>query len=228
MRWAVIAFGGTNCDQDVYYAISGFGVDCDWIWQKDGLKKNYDAIIIPGGFSYGDYLRPGAIAARADIMNDVHTLVQDGSLVLGICNGAQIACESGLVPGIFTRNTYPKFVCRSTYLRVETNESPFTSLFEAGDVISIPIAHGMGRYVPPLLSEPSGAPDVAFRFCDEHGRSTPAVNHNGAHEHITGVFGSTRNILAMMPHPERACDALLGSIDGTRIFRSMIDYCEHR
>ena len=227
MKWAVITFGGTNCDQDVHYAVSGLGVDCDLVWQKNGLTKNYDAVIIPGGFSYGDYLRAGAIAARTDIMNDVRTLVQDGSLVLGICNGAQITCESGLVPGVFTRNEYPKFVCRSAHLCVETNESPFTSLFEVGEVISVPIAHGMGRYVPLPLSE-SSAPDVAFRFCDEHGRSTPAVNHNGAHEHITGVFGSTRNVLAMMPHPERACDALLGSTDGTRIFRSMIDYCEHR
>ena len=223
MRWAVIAFGGSNCDQDAYSAVSGLGVDCDWVWYKDGLKKNYDAVILPGGFSYGDYLRAGAIAARTDIMNDVRALALDGGLVLGICNGAQIACESGLVPGVFTRNEYPKFVCRQAYLRVETNESPFTSLFEPGEVIKVPIAHGEGRYVPV-----SSKPDIAFRFCDEHGASTPAVNHNGAYEHITGAFGATRNILAMMPHPERACDELLGSSDGARIFGSMIAYSEQR
>ena len=227
MRWAVITFGGTNCDQDVHYAVSSLGVDCDLLWHKSGLAKNYDAIIIPGGFSYGDYLRAGAIAARTDIMNDVRTRVQDGSLVLGICNGAQITCESGLIPGVFTKNEYPKFVCRPAHLRVETNESPFTSRFKVGEVISVPIAHGLGRYVPSLGSD-SSAPDIAFRFCDELGKMTPAANHNGSYEHITGVFGGTRNILAMMPHPERACDALLGSVDGTRIFRSMIDYCEQK
>jgi len=225
MRWAVIAFGGSNCDQDACYAVSGLGVDCDWVWYKDGLRKEYDAIIIPGGFSYGDYLRAGAIAARTEIMSDVASLTQNGSLVIGICNGAQIACESELVPGVFARNTYPTFICRSTHLRVETNKSPFTSRFEVGEVITVPIAHGEGRYVP---SPAFGSPDVAFRFCNEHGELTSAVNHNGTYEHITGVFGNTRNVLAMMPHPERACDELLGSVDGTRIFGSMIDYCENR
>ena len=225
MRWAVIAFGGSNCDQDAHNAISELGVDCDWIWYKDGLTKSYDAVIIPGGFSYGDYLRAGAIAARTPIMDDIRALAQNGGLVLGICNGAQIACESDLVPGIFTRNEYPKFVCRFAYLRVETKESPFTSRFTSGDVIKMPIAHGEGRYVPP--SDTSSA-DVAFRFCNKEGMITPEANPNGAYKNITGVFGATRNVLAMMPHPERACNELIGSIDGIRIFGSMMDYCENQ
>jgi phosphoribosylformylglycinamidine synthase len=225
MRWAVIAFGGSNCDQDAHNAISELGVDCDWIWYKDGLTKSYDAVIIPGGFSYGDYLRAGAIAAHMPIMDDIRTLAQNDGLVLGICNGAQIACESDLVPGVFTRNEYPKFVCRSAYLCVETNESPFTSRFTSGDVIKIPIAHGIGRYVPPAYTSFA---DVAFRFCNKEGITTPEVNHNGSYKNITGVFGATRNVLAMMPHPERACSELIGSIDGIRIFGSMMDYCENQ
>ena len=230
MRFAVIQFGGSNCDRDARYVISDIcGVDCDLVWYKDGLSRQYDAVVLPGGFSYGDYLRAGAIAARTPVMKDVIAYARQGRLVLGICNGAQILAESGLVPGVFTINAYPKFICRSVYLRVETTDSPFTSLYRIGDVIRIPIAHKEGRYVAPedLLCQLNATGRVAFRFCDASGTLTPESNPNGATEHITGVLDETRNVLAMMPHPERASEEILSSEDGKKVFLSMITHIEH-
>jgi phosphoribosylformylglycinamidine synthase subunit PurQ / glutaminase len=230
MRFAVIQFGGSNCDRDARHVISDIcGVDCDLVWYKDGLSRPYDAVILPGGFSYGDYLRAGAIAARTPVMNDVISHANQGRLVLGICNGAQILAESGLVPGVFTINAYPKFICRSVHLRVETRDSPFTSLYRKGDVIRIPIAHKEGRYVAPedLLCQLNGTGRIAFRFCDTSGNLTPDSNPNGAIEHITGVLNETRNVLAMMPHPERASEEILSSEDGKKVFLSMITHIEH-
>ncbi len=229
MRFAVIQFGGSNCDRDALHVISDIcGVDCDLVWYKDGLSRPYDAVILPGGFSYGDYLRAGAIAARTPVMNDVIAHAKRGHLVLGICNGAQILAESGLVPGVFTINAYPKFICRSVHLRVETTDSPFTSLYRKGDVIRIPIAHKEGRYVAPedLLCQLNGTGRIAFRFCDASGTLTPESNPNGAIEHITGVLNETRNVLAMMPHPERASEEILSSEDGKKVFMSMIAHIE--
>jgi phosphoribosylformylglycinamidine synthase I len=230
MRFAVIQFGGSNCDRDARHVISDIcGVDCDLVWYKDGLSRPYDAVILPGGFSYGDYLRAGAIAARTPVMNDVIAHAKRGRLVLGICNGAQILAESGLVPGVFTINAYPKFICRSVHLRVETTDSPFTSLYRKGDVIRIPIAHKEGRYVAPedLLCQLNGTGRIAFRFCDASGTLTPESNPNGAREHITGVLNESRNVLAMMPHPERASEEILSSEDGKKVFLSMITHIEH-
>lgn len=230
MRFAVIQFGGSNCDRDAWHVISEIcGVDCDLVWYKDGLSRPYDAVILPGGFSYGDYLRAGAIAARTPVMNDVIAHAKRGRLVLGICNGAQILAESGLVPGVFTINAYPKFICRSVHLRVETTDSPFTSLYRKGDVIRIPIAHKEGRYVAPedLLCQLNGTGRIAFRFCDASGTLTPESNPNGAREHITGVLNETRTVLAMMPHPERASEEILSSEDGKKVFLSMITHIEH-
>ena len=230
MRFAVIQFGGSNCDRDARYVISDIcGVDCDLVWYKDGLSRPYDAVILPGGFSYGDYLRAGAIAARTPVMKDVIAHAQKGRLVLGICNGAQILAESGLVPGVFTINAYPKFICRSVHLRVETTNSPFTSLYRKGDIIRIPIAHKEGRYVAPedLLCELNDTARIAFRFCDAAGNLTPECNPNGAMEHITGVLNKTRNVLAMMPHPERASEEILSSEHGKKVFLSMITHIEH-
>jgi phosphoribosylformylglycinamidine synthase len=229
MRFAVIQFGGSNCDRDARHVLSDIcGVDCDLVWYKDGLSRPYDAVILPGGFSYGDYLRAGAIAARTPVMKEVIAHAQCGRLVLGICNGAQILAESGLVPGVFTINAYPKFVCRSVHLRVETTDSPFTSLYRKGDVIRIPIAHKEGRYVAPkdLLYGLNQAGRIAFRFCDASGNLTPESNPNGAMEHITGVLNETRNVLAMMPHPERASEEILSSEDGKKVFLSMITHIE--
>jgi phosphoribosylformylglycinamidine synthase I len=229
MRFAVIQFGGSNCDRDAVHALADVcGVDTDLIWYKDGLSRQYDALILPGGFSYGDYLRAGAIAARTPVMEEVIAHARAGRLVLGICNGAQICAESGLVPGVFTINAYPKFICRPTFLRVEQTRSPFTGEYRDHEVIQVPIAHKEGRYVAPpaLLRTLDQANRVLFRFCDDHGNLTPESNPNGSAGHITGVCNETGNVCAMMPHPERASEAVLGSDDGKRIFSSMIRYIE--
>ncbi|MGD1005121.1 MAG: phosphoribosylformylglycinamidine synthase I [Methanoregulaceae archaeon] len=231
MRFGVVQFGGSNCDRDVVYALSKVcSVDTDLIWYKERLKKNYDAVILPGGFSYGDYLRAGAIAARTAIMGDVVKHAESGKLVLGICNGAQILAESGLVPGVFTINAYPKFICKWVHLRLENVISPFTSLYKKGDVVKMPIAHAEGRYVAPAetLSALNKNNRVVFRFCDENGNVTSDVNPNGAAENITGVLSVKNNVLAMMPHPERSSEQILGSADGKRIFESMIQYIERK
>ena len=227
MRFAVVQFGGSNCDRDVVHVLSEVcGVDTDLIWHKEGLKRAYDAVIIPGGFSYGDYLRAGAIAARTPVMDDIRKHGAGGGLVLGICNGAQILAESGLIPGVFTINAYPKFICKWVHLRVETVESPFTSCYKKGTVIKIPIAHAEGRYVAPpaTIASLNDARRIAFRFCDENGRVIPASNPNGAAENITGVLSENGNVLAMMPHPERASEGILGSVEGKPVFDSMIRY----
>jgi len=231
MRFGVVQFGGSNCDRDVVYALSEVcSVDTDLIWYKERLKKNYDAVILPGGFSYGDYLRAGAIAARTPIMGDVMKHAESRKLVLGICNGAQILAESGLVPGVFTINAYPKFICKWVHLRLENVASPFTSLYKKGDIVKMPIAHAEGRYVAPVetLSALNKKNRVVFRFCDENGNVNSDVNPNGAAENITGVLSVKNNVLAMMPHPERASEQILGSADGKRIFESMIHYIERK
>jgi len=229
MRFAVIQFGGSNCDRDVAYVLNEVcGVDTDLVWYKEGLSPVHDAVILPGGFSYGDYLRAGAIAARTRVMDDVRRLAGRGGLVLGICNGAQILAESGLVPGVFTVNAYPKFICRHALLRVEKGKTPFTLLYQEGEVVRIPIAHREGRYIPPAEGGARKAVTarVAFRFCDEKGEVTPQSNPNGSHENITGVLSAGGNVLAMMPHPERASEEILGSSDGRRVFDSMILFLE--
>jgi phosphoribosylformylglycinamidine synthase len=229
MKAAVIQFGGSNCDRDVAYVIQEVcGAEADLIWYKDGINKQYDAIILPGGFSYGDYLRAGAIAARTPIMADVIQAAHTGTLVLGICNGAQIAAESSLIPGVFTINSYPKFICEPAYLRVENTTSPFTRLYREDEVVRIPIAHKEGRYVVPEsdLARLEAENRIAFRFCDKDGRVTEAANPNGATGNITGVLSEKQNVLVMMPHPERASEEILGSTDGKKIFDSMIAHCE--
>jgi phosphoribosylformylglycinamidine synthase len=229
MRFAVVQFGGSNCDRDVCHVLTDVcGVDTDLVWYKDGLSRSYDAVVLPGGFSYGDYLRPGAIAARTPIMADVIRHAKTGGLVLGICNGAQIASEAGLVPGVFTLNAYPKFISRHVHLRVENTTSPFTTLYRKDEVIRIPIAHAEGRYVAPLMeiARLNREKRVAFRFCDEHGNVGPESNPNGSTESITGILSEGGNVLAMMPHPERASEAVLGSEDGVKIFNSMVAYIE--
>ena len=228
MRFAVIRFGGSNCDLDTVHVLDEvLGVPTDLVWYRDGLRRGYDAVVLPGGFSYGDYLRAGAIAARTPIMADVLRHVEAGGLVLGICNGAQIGAESGLVPGVFTQNEVPRFVCRPTHLRVETAESPFTLLFRRGEVIQLPVAHGEGRYVAPpeIVAQLNRERRVAFRYCDADGQVTAEANPNGSVEGIAGVLSGNRNVLVMMPHPERASEQVLGSEDGRRIFESMIAHC---
>ncbi|EHQ34855.1 phosphoribosylformylglycinamidine synthase subunit PurQ [Methanoplanus limicola] len=229
MRFAVLQFGGSNCDKDALHVLRDVcGVDTDLVWYREGLKREYDGIIIPGGFSYGDYLRAGAIATRTPVMADVVRHSEKGGLVLGICNGAQISAESSLVPGVFTINEYPKFICREVYLRVENADSPFTSAYSEGEVIRLPIAHKEGRYVasPEDIADLKNEKRVAFRFCNKDGEVTPDSNPNGTTENITGILGRGGNVLAMMPHPERASEDVLGSSDGKKIFDSMISYIE--
>jgi phosphoribosylformylglycinamidine synthase len=231
MRFGVVQFGGSNCDRDVVRVLSEVcGVDTDLIWYKERLKKHYDAVILPGGFSYGDYLRAGAIAARTPIMDDILKHSANGGLVLGICNGAQILAESGLIPGVFTMNAYPKFICKWVLLRVENAATPFTSEFKKGDVIRIPIAHAEGRYVAPpgVIGSLNRTGRIAFRFCDGEGNITEEANPNGAAENITGVLSEAANVLAMIPHPERASEDVLGSTDGKKIFDSMIRSIERK
>ena len=220
MRFAVVQFGGSNCDRDTYHVLSDVcGVDTDLVWYKDGLKRPYDAVVLPGGFSYGDYLRAGAIAARTPVMTELIRHAKNGGLVLGICNGAQIGSEAGLIPGTFTLNAYPKFISRHVHLRVENTTSPFTALYREGEVIRLPIAHKEGRYVAPddvIARLNQGR--VAFRFCDEYGNTTPESNPNGSAKNIAGVLSEAGNVPAMMPHPERASEPLLGSEDGVKIF----------
>jgi phosphoribosylformylglycinamidine synthase I len=231
MRFAIIQFGGSNCDLDTHHALQDVcGVDTDLVWYKEELKHQYDAIIIPGGFSYGDYLRAGAIAARTPIMQAILGHVQEGRLLLGICNGAQIGAESGFIPGTFTINAYPKFICRWVHIRVENAETPFTSQYRGGEVVRIPIAHKEGRYVatPSTVDALNRNHQIAFRFCDEKGEVSPQENPNGSIEQITGVLNEKKNVLLMMPHPERASERILGSEDGKKIFTSMIAHVEKK
>jgi phosphoribosylformylglycinamidine synthase I len=231
MRFAVIQFGGSNCDLDTHHALQDVcGVDTDLVWYKEDLSRVYDAIIIPGGFSYGDYLRAGAIAARTRIMQKILRHVQEGRLLLGICNGAQIGAESGFIPGTFTINAYPKFICRWVHIRVENAATPFTSLYQEGEVVRIPIAHKEGRYIaaPGDIETLNRNRQIAFRFCDDRGIVSSQENPNGSVEQITGVLNAEKNVLLMMPHPERASEQILGSEDGKKIFASMIAHVEQQ
>ncbi|HYC20273.1 MAG TPA: phosphoribosylformylglycinamidine synthase I [Candidatus Bathyarchaeia archaeon] len=222
MNIAILRFGGSNCDLDVQKALNNLGVGAELVWYKETLK-NYDGAIIPGGFSYGDYLRAGAIAARTKIMQSVAQMAADGKPILGICNGAQILSESHLVPGTFTLNQYPKFICKWVKLRT-VGKSPFTDLTNA--IVDLPIAHKEGRYVvdPLLLKELYENDQVVFKYVDENGRPTLAANPNGSLDNIAGISNLEKNVLAMMPHPERASEKLLGSTDGDAIFESMVRY----
>jgi phosphoribosylformylglycinamidine synthase len=222
MNIAILRFGGSNCDLDVKKALNNLGVGAELVWYKETLKS-FDGAIIPGGFSYGDYLRAGAIAARTKIMQSVAQMAADGKPILGICNGAQILSESHLVPGTFTLNQYPKFICRWVKLRT-VGKSPFTELSNA--IVDLPIAHKEGRYVvePRLLKELYENDQVVFRYVDDTGRPTLAANPNGSLDNIAGISNLEKNVLAMMPHPERASEKLLGSTDGNAIFESMVRY----
>jgi len=224
MKFGVVVFPGSNCDHDAYHVVSKHvGQPVDFIWHKQTDLSGYDAILIPGGFSYGDYLRAGALARFSPVMNAVKDFAADGKFVFGICNGFQILCESGLLPGALIRNADLNFVCRHVNVRVENNGTPFTYELANGDVLSLPVAHAEGNYTCDDATfhnlEENG--QIVFRYCDENGYTTPEANPNGALDNIAGICNLDRNVLGMMPHPERACEDLLGSHDGLGIFRSL-------
>ncbi|MBK8312787.1 MAG: phosphoribosylformylglycinamidine synthase subunit PurQ [Acidobacteria bacterium] len=226
MKFGVVVFPGSNCDHDTYHVISKvIGQPVDFIWHKEEEVDRCDAIILPGGFSYGDYLRTGAIARFSPVMRAVQDFARDGGLVLGICNGFQILCEAGLLPGALLRNRDLKFICGHLNIRVENNKSPFTSAYNEGQVLSIPVAHGEGNYFcdARTLDELESEGRVIFRYCDKDGGATVEANPNGSINNIAGICNRERNVLGLMPHPERASESLLGSNDGRGVFLSMAD-----
>lgn len=227
MKFGVIVFPGSNCDQDVYHVLGAvLGQPVDYLWHGDTDVAGYDCLVLPGGFSYGDYLRAGAIARFAPIMPAVIDFARSGGLVLGICNGFQILLEAGLLPGAMRRNDCLQFRCQWTYLRVENNATPFTNRFREGQVIRIPIAHGEGNYYADAatLAELEANRQIIFRYCNRDGEVTPAANPNGSVGNIAGIVNREGNILGMMPHPERCAESLLGGTDGRELFASIVDW----
>lgn len=226
MRFAVVVFPGSNCDMDTYSALREvFGQEVDYVWHQSDSVIGYDCVILPGGFSYGDYLRAGAIARFSPVMKAVRGFAEEGGLVLGICNGFQILCEAGLLPGALLRNTDLRFHCEWVHLRVENNRTPFTSRYKEGAVIRIPIAHGEGRYHadPDTLMAMEERHQVVFRYCTASGVVLSEANPNGSVGNIAGVCNEAGNVLGLMPHPERAVEDLLGGTDGRGLFESIID-----
>ena len=221
MTVAVVQFGGSNCDRDAVQALAELGIDADLVWHEDGLPADAEGVVLPGGFSYGDYLRAGAMAARSPIMQDVREAAADGTPVLGVCNGAQIGSESGLTPGAFTTNRSARFQCEHVHLRVENADTPWTAAYDEGDVVELPIAHGEGRFEvsDDRLDELEAEDRVLFRYCDERGEVTDGANPNGSKHNVAGVLGERDSVAVLMPHPERAALADIGPTDGQGILR---------
>ena len=225
MKFGVVVFPGSNCDHDAFHAIGHvLQKPVEFIWHQSEDLRGCDAIILPGGFSYGDYLRTGAIARFSPVMNSVEKFAKGGGLVLGICNGFQILCEAGLLPGALLRNTSLQYRCRWVHIRTERCETPFTRAARPGQVLKIPISHGEGRYFAPpeTLARLRRNGQIVFRYSTPDGQITDAANPNGALENIAGVCSESRNVLGLMPHPERASEALLGSEDGRLLFESVL------
>jgi phosphoribosylformylglycinamidine synthase subunit PurQ / glutaminase len=225
MHAAVITFPGSNRDTDIARALRSAGARVTMSWHQDpALPRGTDLAVLPGGFSYGDYLRCGAIASRAPIMDSVRAHAAKGGLVLGVCNGFQIACEAGLLPGVLMRNAALKFICRMQHLRVERADTAFTNAYRKNQAIEVCVAHGEGNYVcdEETLARLQGEGLVAFRYCDAHGHMTEDTNPNGAREAIAGIYSANRRVLGMMPHPENLIDPAAGGTDGLGMFRSLV------
>ncbi|MCU1284560.1 MAG: phosphoribosylformylglycinamidine synthase subunit [Acidobacteriales bacterium] len=225
MKFGVIVFPGSNCDHDSFYAVNhAAGQPATFLWHESSDLQNCDAIIVPGGFAYGDYLRTGAIAKFAPIMKSVGEFSAKGGLVIGICNGFQILCESGLLPGALLRNSGLKYVCKQANLRVESNDTPFTHNLKKGDVLEIPIGHMEGNYFcdETTLTQLRKQDRVIFRYASPEGEITPDANPNGSLDNIAGICNEGRNVLGMMPHPDRSSEEMLGSSDGLKIFEAMV------
>lgn len=224
MKVAVVTFPGSNCDYDLYKAVQQVSAEPTFVWHRDRGLEGYDAVLLPGGFSYGDYLRPGAIARMSPVMEDVVAFAGRGGPVLGICNGFQVLCEAGLLPGALMRNADIRFKSRDVLLRVERTDTPFTAHYTAGQVLRIPVAHGDGNYEADseTLRRLEDEGRVVFRYVDASGQATAAANPNGSHANIAGILNDRGNVLGMMPHPERAMEAVLGSTDGVGMFTSLV------
>lgn len=225
MKFGIIIFPGTWSDRDCYYALSNIlKQKVDYIWHKETNLSKYDCIILPGGFSYGDYLRPGAIARFSPVMSSLEHFASRGKLVIGICNGFQILCESGLLPGILLRNDHLEYRCQWTYIKAENTSTVFTSQCQNGQVLKIPVSHYEGRYYADdaTLTELEADKRVIFRYSTSTGKITESANPNGSLHNIAGIMNKRGNVLGMMPHPERACEPLLASSDGNTIWESII------
>ncbi len=216
MTVAIVQFGGSNCDRDAVRALTHIGVDAELVWHEEDLPEDTTGVMLPGGFSYGDYLRAGAIAANSPIMEQVREAAESGVPVLGVCNGAQIGCESGLTPGAFTTNRSARFQCEHVYLRVENADTPWTTAYEEGQVIEVPIAHGEGRFeiTDEKYEELDDEDRILFRYCDENGVVNDATNPNGSKGSVAGIIGDSDSVAVMMPHPERATLPDIGGTDG--------------
>jgi phosphoribosylformylglycinamidine synthase len=234
MRWGVVTFPGSNDDHDTTYALDHIlGEDVAALWHKDRDLKQADCVVLPGGFSYGDYLRCGAMARFSPIMEVVADFARAGGLVLGICNGFQVLCEAGLLPGALVRNRNLRFVCERVHLRLENAETPFTCRCTPGEVLTIPIKHGEGCYVadPATLEQLEQNHQVVLRYVDASGRATPEANPNGSLNNVAGIVNRSRNVFGLMPHPEHATEKHLGGEDGLKLFRSVVAACavgDHR
>lgn len=225
ITFGIVVFPGSNCDQDAYHAAADvFGQRAEYLWHKDTDLKGADVIILPGGFAHGDYLRTGAIARFSPIMPAVIDFAKRGGPVLGICNGFQVLLEAGLLPGAMLRNRDLRYHCEHIIMRVEQTDTPFTEAARKGQLLRIPIAHGEGNYFadPGTLADLDANRRVIFRYCDERGEATDAANPNGAINNIAGICNAARNVVGLMPHPERACEGALGSADGRVMFESVV------
>ncbi|MGZ3572077.1 MAG: phosphoribosylformylglycinamidine synthase subunit PurQ [Gemmatimonadaceae bacterium] len=225
MKFGIVTFPGSNCDYDAFQAVTEIlGEEATYLWHKDHDLQGSDVIILPGGFSYGDYLRAGAIARFSPIMQDVIAHAKAGGQVLAICNGFQIACEAGLLPGALMRNSHLQFVSAEVRIRVENDDTMFTNLYDRGEILRMPVAHGDGRYVASadVLDQLEAEGRVVFKYVDASGAASADANPNGSERNIAGIISEGGNVLGLMPHPERACSPLLGSSDGVRLLESIL------
>lgn len=223
MTIAVIQFGGSNCDRDTVQALTHLGIDAELTWYKDELPSDVTGVVLPGGFSYGDYLRAGAMAAHTPMMRRIRDRLDAGMPLLGICNGAQIACEAGLIPGAFTTNASARFRCEHVSVRVETTASPWTREYDVGDVLELPIAHGEGRFElnDSELDQLERDDRILFRYCTPTGEITEAANPNGSKRNVAGVLGADEHVAVLMPHPERVTLPDIGPTDGQGILHGL-------
>jgi phosphoribosylformylglycinamidine synthase len=226
-KFGIVVFPGSNCDHDAYYSVKKIlGADAIFLWHKDKSLQNCDVVILPGGFSYGDYLRAGAIAKFSPIMEQVLNFADKGGYVIGICNGFQILTESRILPGVLLKNNSLKFICKDVFLKVENFNTPFTSALKQKPIIKIPIAHGEGNYYADekTIKELEDNNQIVFKYSSPEGEVSDKYNPNGSLKNIAGIINKKGNVLGMMPHPERVCDPILGNTDGQFIFKSIIEW----